>query len=925
MKWLRYSIAVELLVLCTATAHAGSDPIGWSLSANLPAQTNINEVYSGYTYTIINNMPFTMPSPLYIKKKVNGEFTVTDNCSGLKLASRQTCTVSFNFAPTSNGNKTLDIALEYDSNIVWLPTVLTTASTNTTLITGTVTTPLPATMGLGQQPANVLFTFVNNGAGTVNNVTDSHSYPAGFTPGTNSCTAMTTFGPGASCSVAGTFTTNTPGTYTVGYTLTYTGGQTALSTSTVASQDVTAAATTPLPANISTGTPTPVVFTFKNNGNGTITGITPPVINATPDGFTYTNNCTSPTLGAGQSCTVTGSLNADMEQDYSITATFNYTGGSVSAMTNTTASIGVTGMATGPTSVSAGSANNYTFTFTNNGTGTITGITAPTVNTTPNNSDFVPTNNCTSTTLQVGHSCTVTGVLTPSATGPYAITVTFNYSGGQVPVTENVTSAQAINGTVTTELPTDINIGLPATPAAFTFTNTGSTTVTGVTAPTVTPSGGTYNYTTTNCSGSLSPSASCTISGTFTAPTTGNYTIDATFNYAGPAVPLSTSTDATGRLFTIINNCTTQVWFSFNGAAISPSPTCASDTDCPTGSSCDTGNSTCYWTNPVPTSGSLNLQPGAQTSLILPDANTATTTVWQGNIAAQTQCNGTSSCVTGDCQSGGGSTSCAVGATFNQPATVAQLALVRNANDTYSVNASGGVNVGLAIDPLSNTTPSAYTCGNPGSATPNNLKLTTLGACTWTAANTTPAMYTWVQAVASPTACTDNTSCTAPQVCGLSYSATPTPTFQQTCGPQLGYWTANTACSLNAAAADSFFSCNTALTNTAGTLTDLYACDSQLSGSCYAAGAIYTCCGCQNWDQTPTFLPVPASPTTPICNATNSDWTNHVRQNITWLKTACPTALAYPDDTGSTTFTCATTGSTTNATSYTITFCPTAS
>ena len=1021
MKWLRYSIAVELLVLCTATAHAGSDPIGWSLSANLPAQTYLNEVYNGYTYTIINNMPFTMPSPLYIKKKVNGEFTVTDHCSGLKLASKQTCTVGFNFVPTANGNKTLDIALEYDSNIVHLPTVLTTTSTKTTLITGIVSTPLPATIGLSQPPVNVLLTFVNQGGGTISNVTDTHSYPAGFTPGTNTCSGLTTFGPTTSCTVAGTFTTDTAGTYMIGYTLSYTGGQTAISTSTVAAQDVSAVATTPLPdnigtgtntpvvftfknngngtisgvtaptiaaptgftytnnctsstldpgqactvtgnlnvgtpgpysimatfnynggtvpvttsttanvditavattplaANISTGTPTPFVFTFTNTGNGTVTGITPPVITSAPDGFTYTNNCTTTTLGANQKCTITGSLNADLEQDYSITATFNYDGGSVPVSTSTTTSIGVAGSATGPSSVSAGSANNYTFTFTNNGTGTITGITTPTVSTTPNNGDFVATNHCTSSTMTVGKSCTVTGVLTPGAVGPYVVTVTFNYDGGQVPFPDDITSVQAITGTVSTPLPTNIPIGLPGTTAAFTFTNTGTTTVSGVTAPTVTATGATYSPTITNCSGSLIPNASCTISGMLIVPSTGDYTINTSFNYTGPAVPLSASTDATGRLFTIINKSNNTVWFSFNGAAITGS-TCTTNADCPTGSNCQ--SSICYWNNPVPTSGSLSLAPNAQTSLILPDSDLTSPPVagfvWQGQIAAQTQCSG-SSCLTGDCQSNGGTTSCAVGATFKQPATVANFTLLRSASDTYYVDTSGGVNVGLAIDPLSNTTPSDYTCGNPGNPEPNNLKLTSLGACHWMAGTTNPAKYTWVEAVAFPTACTDNSNCTSPQdVCGLSYSTSQSPTFQQTCGPQLGYWTANTACSLNAADANAFFSCQTALTQTSGTLTDLYACDSQLSGSCYATGAANTCCGCQNWTNP---AQVPAS--TALCVNSNSDWTANVLGKVNWLKEICPTARVYPYDTASSTFSCATTGSSTNATSYTITFYPT--
>lgn len=931
MKWLRYSSAIVLLVLAAAGANAGSDPVGWSLSGTLPpAQSNVGETYNG-TYVFTNNMPFTMPSPLYIKNRVSGEFVVTDNCSGRKLASKQSCSVSFIFTPTTAGSKSLALTMEYDSNIVNLPVMYTSASTSSaSLITGTVTTPLPSTLGTGQEPVNVLFTFTNNSAGTVDNVSYSFNYPTGFVAGTNTCSTTTSMVPGDSCTVAGTFTTNIPNTYKIVSILNYTGGQTKVKTTTVASADVTGSVTTQLPANISTGTPTPVTFTFTNKGNGTITGINTPIVITTPNAgdFAYTNNCTSTTLGIGDSCTVTGNLTASSTGPYNITVTFSYAGGSVPVSEGTTASQDLTATLTTalPGSIYAFSPTTATFTFTNTGTGTITGVN-PVVVTTPNNSDYSPST-CAST-LAAGDSCVITGNLTATATGSYNITATFNYDGGSFPLSTGTTVNPAVTGAVSTQLLSNSGIN-GTTPAAFTFTNHATTTLSGISSSTATPDGGTFTPTTNTCTGTIAANSTCTINGTFSATTTGPYSLQATFNYALPSITLTTSTNV-GRTITFNNNCPVDVWFSFSGAAVS-SP-CTTTADCPAGSTCNTTNSTCYWTNPAPANNSFHLTAsGGTNTVIVPDlhATTSSPTIWAGNIAAQTGCSG-SSCQTADCSSSGGANACSPGTNFAQPATLGQMTLVYNASDTYDVNIAGGVNVGLSITPVTTNTPSYYNCGNPGSPSPNNLKLTNLGACNWTtglSTNVPGVDYVWVTAVATPTACTTNGDCTvAGQVCGLSYSTSQTPTFQQTCGVQLGYWSANTACGLNPTDASTYFQCNTTTTTPAGTVANLLAC-APVSGtnlsSCYAAGATTSCCGCQNWDMSPTSLPVPPSPNTTQCVNTNSDWATYVLPTVTWLKTACPTALVYPDDTASSTFSCNTAVSSTNTTGYTITFCPSA-
>src|SRR5438445_12187072 len=109
-------------VLLISTAYAGKDPIGWSQSGTVPATTQLNQSYS-INFTLINNLPFRMPSPLRITNNSTPASAVTmnDHCSGLRLAPNATCEVGLVLIPTEAGSQALSVFMEYDRNKVQIP------------------------------------------------------------------------------------------------------------------------------------------------------------------------------------------------------------------------------------------------------------------------------------------------------------------------------------------------------------------------------------------------------------------------------------------------------------------------------------------------------------------------------------------------------------------------------------------------------------------------------------------------------------------------------------------------------------------------------------------------------------------------------------------------------------------------------------
>lgn len=217
-------IAAVALMCVMMAAQAGKDPIAWSQSGSLPATAELNHSYA-INFTLTNQLPFTMPTPLYISNNSNPltETTLVDNCSGRRLTPNQSCTVGLVLIPKSSGVKHLSVYMEYGSNKVKIPrTPLTTtvpAGASSSLL-GVASVPLPTSI-LSNSTYSITFKFTNNSSNILTGlvVTPNANNSPGFTQTSTTCSGQLAASGGV-CYVNGTFTTAaTSGPVTVGVTL----------------------------------------------------------------------------------------------------------------------------------------------------------------------------------------------------------------------------------------------------------------------------------------------------------------------------------------------------------------------------------------------------------------------------------------------------------------------------------------------------------------------------------------------------------------------------------------------------------------------------------------------------------------------------------------------------------------------------------
>ncbi|MBA3662212.1 MAG: hypothetical protein H0W64_10810 [Gammaproteobacteria bacterium] len=370
-------------------------------------------------------------------------------------------------------------------------------------------------------------------------------------------------------------------------------------------------------------------------------------------------------------------------------------------------------------------------------------------------------------------------------------------------------------------------------------------------------------------------------------------TVDVQMNYAQDQIAqtLSSNLQSSARTIHFTNNCPFPIWFGLT-SGITPNRTgasCQADSDCYAGSVCvdrGAGSKQCFWKNPIPTDGNFKLDAKNGTSQVqIPVYENGLNTIWSGAVAGRTQCTG-QHCETADC--GGGDGSCSLGKRFNQPATQAEFSLGKSSPDFYNIAIINGMNVPLTISPLVNESKNVnpYLCGKAGSVQPQNQ----MGGCNWTLQPPTQD-YIWVKAGGK--SCTAPKDCVGFEQCGLSYTPDQTPTLQKTCGPQLGYWTANQICAI-----DKNF------------------------------GAPFNCSnktphGCVDWNKLGVEVAPP--PYTRACGKSDVIFETYARTQLLWMKKACPSVYTYAEDDFSSTFMCQVKGDKAteiNKVNYNITFCP---
>lgn len=579
---------VPLPAMTTIVGPGPSPLVKGVVTVPLPATMGAGDIAPfEFTYTNTNNG--TVPNVASLSVVINpnpggGNFIgpFTDTCAtlpGSMLTPGQQCKMSGSFIAGTPGTYTLNSSITYLPGAVGITTLTSTTSAEP-LVTGMATIPLPTSMGAGEsQP--VEFTFTNNSDLPTGTVTSVPVTPVGgtFTPGSDTCTGNM-LNAHASCVVSGTFNSGLPGNYSVTADFTFPGGVVSVTTPSTGSPKISRAITVPLPGSMDAGEEQHIEFTFTNIGTGTVNNVaaasTGPVVGGTftPDAPTATT-CGPGGLTAlapNESCILSGTFASGLPGSYSVTASFNYDGGTgVAAITTTsTGMVLVTGAPTTPlpANMGAGEQQTVVITFTNPGTGTIYGITTPSVGAvvggtftpaaaTPN----VTCGNGTAVKLAPGGTCIFAGVFASGAPGSYSVTVSFNYAGGtnQVPQTTTSTGTQLL-----LVLPSDTPVWSPALPAtigtgenhtiAITYTNTGTGTAYGILDPTdithLNASGGTCSSPTTSasCTGpypvTLAAGATCSIQCTFEATVPGTVSASSTISYAGGTTPAVTTSSS---------------------------------------------------------------------------------------------------------------------------------------------------------------------------------------------------------------------------------------------------------------------------------------------------------------------------------------------------------------------------------------------
>ncbi len=335
--------------LLSFKALAAINPIGWQLNQTFGPVVTAGRAHT-IIYTFTNQLPWTLCKPIAILRNASPqiEFTFADNCTGKRLLSYETCTVSVTLTPIIDGEKFLQLTIAgYDHNQVPLPQIVTVASGETKPgVVGTVTKALPATLPAGTT-ADYAFQFTNYGESTATNVVLTLSQTTGTPNYTSTCGSSTfpgTLGAGATCTVSGNYTgfTPPPSLQTVTASLAFNnahGSPATVSTSTTVSgtsADIVGSVSSLfyLPPLMLVGTEYTVHFFFTNMTNHTVPFTPSGTVSCNasagpPCTFTQTlNSCTTSPLPAYPArCEIRGTLTPSTNgATYTLTSSLPFTG-----------------------------------------------------------------------------------------------------------------------------------------------------------------------------------------------------------------------------------------------------------------------------------------------------------------------------------------------------------------------------------------------------------------------------------------------------------------------------------------------------------------------------------------------------------------------------------------------------------------------
>jgi sugar lactone lactonase YvrE len=492
------------------------------------------------------NQPLTITSFATVGTGYSVAAASTNPCTlGAALVPGALCQVTISFSASHPGffPGTLTFTDDSLNSSTSVQNVALSADENGLYVVASPTSLSFGNVPIGTTSAAQTITLTNSGEGysaTIAPVTGSG--PFTFAPGT--CTSplapATSTTPGGSCQLSVTFTPTTTTPYSsnpIGIVATSSGIPNFVVNVTVSGTGTTGTGPSATLAPTSLGFPSTTVgvaatslpITLSNPGTAALAISSIAVTNT--GGFGQTNNCGG-SVAAGGSCTITVSFtpSATGALGATLTVTDNATGSPQTLAITGTGAAALTPQATlNPTnftflSTTVGtSSGGITFTLSNPGTASLTGIAVSLAGANPTN--FAQTNTC-GTSLASGASCVITATFTPLVTGPLAATVSVADNATGSPQTIALAgTGVAVLVPQATLAPSSLafpstTVGVAATSLPITLSNPGTAPL-AISNITVTGANASSFGQTNSCSASLAAGASCTITVSFTPSSTG--------------------------------------------------------------------------------------------------------------------------------------------------------------------------------------------------------------------------------------------------------------------------------------------------------------------------------------------------------------------------------------------------------------------
>jgi sugar lactone lactonase YvrE len=491
------------------------------------------------TTSAVHAITLTGVGPLNISGfSITGDFAQTNNCPAT-MTSGSKCTVDVTFTPTAADTRTGTLTISTNGLINPTITINLTGQgggtylSKTSLSFGQVTN--------GQSSAVQTTTLSNVGTATLTSIGASvaGANQADFTFTT---TCGTTLAPGAHCTFSVTFKPSLVGAESAALNVTDNEGTVPVSLSGTGIGTGLAPRTLSF-GLIDHGSSKKLSTKLSNAGTASLTLSTATVTGTNASDFTFTTTCGS-TLAAGAFCyyTVTFKPTGAGAESATLNVIDNEGTFPVSLNGSTTnTSISPTSLAFG--TLIDGSSSALSNTVSNEGTASLTSLSAGISGT--NSSNFTFTTTC-GTTLAAGASCSYTVKFQPTGSGSETAALNITDNEGTFPVSLTGT-AQA-----TSISPTSLPFGEVGTGSSKTLSTTvsnqGTAALTSISATVTGNDASEFTFTTT-CGSTLAPASSCTFSVTFTPTTTIEQT--ATLNIkdsenSSPGFPVSLS-GGTGR------------------------------------------------------------------------------------------------------------------------------------------------------------------------------------------------------------------------------------------------------------------------------------------------------------------------------------------------------------------------------------------